>query len=779
MSLDSNGKLVGTSVLRREDQRFLTGSGCFTDDLETPDTVYAYVLRSVHAHARIKQIAVKSARTLAGVVAIYIASDLQAAGVKPIPSLNQSPPFALTNRDGSSVPLADQYPLAQDKVRYVGEPVAFVIADTVSHARDAAEAIDIEYEPLPAVIDKDAALTPGAPSVWDQLQSNQSFDWGTGDAHAVERRFEQAAHVSKIVLEYPRVVVAFMEPRAVVATPDPQTGRITFWAGTQAPHRILGLLSDVLGIPAEDLHVITPDMGGGFGARGGLYPEFILTVFGARSLGRTVRWTGERGEGFLSDSQARDQRITIELALDEQGHFLALRFRATFRHGAYVPGRSLWAVALHQAQMICGVYRIPEACFELKGVFTNTAPVSPLRGVARAEAAYGLERLVDAAARETGRDNIELRRLNLIGSHEMPWQTPVGSLYDSGDFAANLGLALEAGEVETFARRRQEAQARGVLRGLGVAVYIENTMGVPTEFAEVVAGDDASITAHMGTQNFGMGHETVFAQVLADALEVGIERISIDYGDTDQVRTGAGSHGSRSMRIGGTALVYAARAFLEKARGHAAELLEVATADLEYLGGRFTIRGTDRDTSLPEVARFVESRGDRLSAEMEHEVKVATYPNGCHLCEVEIDPETGGVQIVNHIIVADVGRTVNPMIVHGQLHGGLAQGLGHVLAEEAAYDPATGQLLSGSFMDYAIPRADDLPEFVSILNDVPTAENPLGVKGAGEGPTTGSPPAMMNAIIDALSAHGITHLDMPATSERVWRALRNAQLTVS
>lgn len=774
MTHDDKAKLVGTSVLRREDRRFLTGSGCFTDDLDAGDTLYAHVLRSVHAHAYIKGMQLDKASSLAGVIAIYTASDLRAAGVKPIPSLNQSPGFALTNQDGTALPLADQYPLAQDKVRYVGEPVAFVVAESVASARDAAQAIEIDYQMLPAVIDKDAALTNDAPLVWDQLDNNQCFDWSTGDKKAVAEVFQSAAHVSKAVLEYPRVVVAFMEPRAAVASHDVTTKRTTFWAGTQAPHRNLDLLSDLLGIPERDLHVITPDMGGGFGARGALYPEFMLTVFAARSLGRTVRWTGDRGEGFLSDSQARDQRITIELALDGEGQFLALRFRGLYRHGAYVPGRSLWAIAIHQAQMICGVYRIPKACFELKGVFTNTAPVSPLRGVGRAEAAYALERVVNAAARETHRDAVELRRLNLIAAHEMPWQTPVGSCYDSGDFSTNLALALDAAALKSFAKRRDEARARGRLRGLGVAVYIENTMGVPTEFAEVVAGRDESIIAHMGTQNFGMGHETVFAQVLADVLEIAIDRITIDYGDTDRVRTGAGSHGSRSMRIGGTTLVYAAQAFLQKARANAAELLEVSVADLAYSTGRFTIHGTDREASLTDIARFTESRGDSLSAAMEHEVKVATYPNGCHVCEVEIDPETGVVRIVNHSLVADVGNTINPMIVHGQLHGGLAQGLGHVLSEEAVYDCNTGQLLTGSYMDYAIPRADELPEFVTILNDVPTAENPLGVKGAGEGPTTGSPPAMMNAIIDALSEHGITHLDMPATPERVWRVIRDA-----
>ena len=560
-----NHKLVGTSVLRREDHRFLTGTGCFTDDLETPDTLYAYVLRSVHAHACINAIQIQSARSLPGVVAIYTASDLEAAGVGHIPSLNQSPPFAITNQDGTAVPLADQYPLAQDKVRYVGESVAFVVAESVLQARDAAEAIEVDYELLPAVIDRESALAPEAPCVWDNLDTNLSFDWATGDAEGVAEIFAAAAHISQVVVEYPRVIVAFMEPRAAVASHDETSGRTTIWAGTQAPHRILGLLSDILAIPSDELHVITPDMGGGFGARGGLYSEFPLTIFAARALGRTVRWTGERGEGFLTDSQARDQNITIELALNPQGQFLALRFRAIFRHGAYVPGRSLWAVAIHQAQMICGVYRIPKACFELKGVFTNTAPVSPLRGVARAEAAYALERVVDAAARETDCDNIELRRLNLIAAHEMPWQTPVGSRYDSGEFATNLTLALEAASLETFPERRREAKHTWCSTGSrGGGLYRKHHGGTNRSLPRWWPAKTALLPPIWARRILvwvmrRCSHKCWLMRWRSISIESPSTMVTLI-----QVRTGAGSHGSRSMRIGGTALVRAAHAFLDK-----------------------------------------------------------------------------------------------------------------------------------------------------------------------------------------------------------------------
>lgn len=767
-------RYVGAPILRREDERFLTGSGEFTDDLSSPGALYSYVLRSPYAHAYIKRIGVENAKSSPGVVAVYTADDLEKAGVKAVPSHNQTTPFALTNRDGSAVPLADQYPLARNKVRYVGEAVAFVVADSVSGARDGAERIDIDYDVLPAVTDIDAALETNAALVWEEHGSNQSFDWQAGDQEAVEHAIAAAAHVTRVEVCYPRVIIGFMEPRAVIAKFDTKTGRTTFQAGTQAPHRNLGLLSELMNIPVEQLHVVTPDMGGGFGARGALYPEFLLSVFSSRALRRTVRWTADRSEAFLTDSQARDQQLIGELALDKDGRFMALRLQAMHRHGAYVPGRSLWAIAVHQAQIMCGVYRFPAASFSMRGVFTNTAPVAPLRGVARAEAAYILERLVDAAARETGRDRIELRRRNLISADEMPWQTPMDSCYDSGDFEANLDLALAAAKVQSFADRREASQRRGRLRGQGVCVYIENTMGAANEFAEVVAEKDGQLIVHMGTQNFGMGHETVFSQVLADELGVDIKTISVDYGDTDRVRTGSGSHGSRSMRIGGAALVKAAAVFVDNAKQFATDCLEVAAADLEYSQGCFTVSGTDRSVTLAGLATFAASMGNQLSGAAEHEVSVPTYPNGCHVCEVEVDPETGSVEIMDYVMVADVGRTVNPMIVHGQLHGGLAQGLGHVLAEAAVYEPDTGQLLTGSFLDYAIPRADELPMFTTLLNDVPTKENTLGVKGAGEGPTTGSPPAMMNAILDALAERGITHIDLPATSEKIWHALRSA-----
>ena len=764
-------RAVGRSVTRREDLRFLTGSGQFTDDIEAPEALHAFVLRSPHAHAKIVAVDVNRARQNVGVVAIYLAADLEAAKVLPIPCQTQTPPFAFKNRDGSAVPLADQHALAGDKVRYVGEPVAFVVASTFAQACEAAELINVEYQPLPAVIAPKRHVDSDAPAIWDHAPSNASFDWAAGDLDAVQAAFSKAAHVTSLQLDYPRVVVAFMEPRAIVAQHDSMSKRTTIWAGTQAPHRNRDTIAELLGAPVDEFRIVTPDMGGGFGARGGLYPEYLLTVFAARTLARTVRWTGTRSESFLSDSQARDVSMQSELALDADGLFCALRVRGVFRHGAYIPGRSLWALLPHMAEMLCGAYRIPVARLELQGVFSNTAPVSPLRGVARAEANYSLERLVMAASAELDCDAVELRRKNVILSEQMPWRTPTGAHYDSGDFAGNLELALTNINAETFESRRMSAQTNGKLRGLGVGLYVENTMGAPSEFAEVVAEESGDFTVHMGTQNFGMGHETIFAQVLADELGVDHEHIYVDCGDTAIVTTGSGSHGSRSTRIGGTALVLAGRELVKLARERAAEFLEVSEADVDYADGRFAIPGTDRGVNLASLASEAHKKGQTLSAHAHHEVTGPVYPNGCHACEVEVDPETGQVQVVAHVMVADTGRAINPMLVHGQLHGGLAQGLGHAMGERADYDVDTGQLRNGSFLDYFMPRADDFPLFVTLINDVPTDDNPLGVKGAGEGPTTGSPAAMMNAVVNALSPFGITHLDLPATPERVWRAL--------
>jgi carbon-monoxide dehydrogenase large subunit len=771
---------VGQPLPRLEDRRFLTGAAHYTADLDLPGQAYAVVLRSPHAHAVIEAIDVGPARRVAGVLAVYTSADLEAAGIKAIPSLTRTPPFQLLNADGSLMADASQYPLAQDRVRYVGEPVALVVAQSQAAAQDAAERIEVDYRPLPAVIGAEAALAQDAPLLWPELSSNRSFHWQAGDRAATAARLQEAAHVVELEVDYPRQIVAFMEPRAALASYDLQSARYTLQVGAQSAHQLRTMLAKTLDVGEQAIRVIVPDVGGGFGARNILYPEFVLALFAAREIGRPVKWVALRSESFTADSQARSQRLRATLGLDADGRFLALDVAALWRHGGYLTGRSVFVIVSWMAPMVCGPYRIPLHHFTLEGVFTNTTPIAAYRGIARAELAYLLERLVDAAARQTRIDRIELRRRNLISPSEMPWRSPTGAVYPPARFERNLDIGLEAIDWAGFPDRRAASEQRGRLRGIGVAVYVENAGGVASEaaktseFAKVQVNGAGDVVLHVGTQDFGMGHATVFAQVTADALGIEPSMVRMVDGDTDLIESGFGAYGSRCARLGGGAVTQSARAVLEQGRELAAELLEAATADVEFADGHYVISGTDRRIGLFEVARAAETRGQPLVAAETFQATGPTYPSGCQLCEVEVDPLTGKVEILRYVMVADPGRVLNPLIVTGQLHGGIAQGIGQALLERVAYDPASGQLLSGSFMDFALPRADDLPPFTTAFNPVAAEDNPLGVKGIGEGPTTGSPPAVVNAVLDALSARGVTALDMPLTPERVWRALATA-----
>ena len=768
-------KLVGQSLPRVEDYRFLTGTGQYTDDLQTAEQVYCAVVRSPHAHAVIETISLDEALATFGVVGAFTAADLRDAGVGEIPSSTRTEPFRLLNRDGSEMALADQYPLAEHKVRFAGEAVAFVVANSPLIAREAAERVGVDYTVLDAITDIDAALADDSPSVWDETPDNRSFDWAAGDAQAVELAFSEAAQVTTIEVINPRLIIAFMEPRAVVASYDATEQRYLLQVGCQSAHMLRNNLAGILAVTPEQIRVVVPDTGGGFGARNVIYPEFVLCAFAARKLGRPVAWTADRAESFITDTQARGHRLSASLAMDINGRFTGIRVSSVWRHGAYIPNRNLHVLVSHFGPMICGVYSIPVSHCEVRGVFTNTAPVASLRGVARAEAAYVLERLIDAAARESDRDPIALRRSNLISADSLPYTTASGATYDTVDFAANLDTALAAANWNQFEQRRAESGARGCLRGRGLSTFVEMTGGAPTELAEITVEANGEIVAAVGTQDFGMGHTTTFAQVLADEVGVEFSRVRIEFGDSDRIRMGFGAHGSRAMRIGGGAVVQGARAMLDKARHLAAEHLEASVADIEYANGRCYIAGTDRGVELDELARFAQTRGDKLTSECEYEVSGPLYTNGCHVSEVEIDPDTGVVALLKHVIVVDVGQRINPLIVDGQMHGGLTQGIGQALFENVVYAPDTGQLISASFLDYNIPKADQCPAYITGFTNVPTLENPLGVKGAGECATTGSPPAVMNAVLDALRGSGVTHLDMPATPERVWRALQDCQ----
>ncbi len=768
---------VGQPLPRLEDEPFLTGGARYTADLALPDQAHAVVLRSPHAHAEIAGIELAAARRAQGVLGVYAAADLQAAGIGPIPSLTRTPPYRVENADGSELPEASQYPLATDRVRYVGEPVALIVAETLAAARDAAERIEVDYRVLRAVTDAEAALAAGAPRIWPELASNRSLHWQAGDPAVVAERLQAAAEVVELEVDYPRAIIAFMEPRAALASYDPAAGRYTLRAGCQSGHAIRAVLAGILGVGEPALRVIVPDVGGGFGARNMVYPEFVLALFAAKALARPVKWVAERSESFMTDAQARSQRLSGTLGLDADGRFVAIRVAASWRHGGYLASRSAFVLVHWMAPMICGPYRIPAHHFTLDGVFTNTAPISAYRGIARAEVSYLLERLVDAAARQSGIDRIELRRRNLITPEEMPWRSPTGAVYPRTDFGRNLDLGLEAIDWHGFPARRAAAEKDGRRRGIGVSVYLENAGGVPSEaakaseFAQIRVNGAGDVLLHVGTQDFGMGHATVFAQVAADALGLEPAAVKVVDGDTDLIAIGFGAYGSRCARIGGGAVVQSARAVIEQGKGLAAELMEAAAADIDFEGGHYLIRGTDRQIGLFEVARAAEARGRPLLAAETYQAQGPSYPSGCQLAEVEVDPATGKVTLLRHVMVADPGRVLNPLIVEGQLHGGIAQGVGQALLERVVYDPASGQLLSGSFLDFTLPRADDLPMLTTRFNPVVAADNPLGVKGIGEGPTTGSPPAVVNAVLDALAPDGVTALDMPLTPERVWRAL--------
>jgi carbon-monoxide dehydrogenase large subunit len=567
----------------------------------------------------------------------------------------------------------------------------------------------------------------------------------------------------------------FLEPRSAVAEFDPGAGRWTMRVGCQSAHGMRAVLAHVLGIEPARLRVIVPDTGGGFGARGGVYAEYPLLLVAARRLGRPVKWTAERTESFLSDYQARDHVLRGALALDERGRFTALRVDVDWRHGAYLTSRSVWVMVHYFPPTLGGPYRIPSAHIAMRGVFSNTTPQAAYRGIGRIEANYLTESLIEAAARATGIDRVELRARNLVGAGDLPWTTPGGAVITSGAFHENLARALELADWRGFPARRRASGAEGRLRGIGVALYVENDGSTPTEFAEVEATASGRVVVRVGTQDFGMGHETVFSQIAADELGVPLGAVDVVFGDTDQVERGAGSHGSRSARMGGGAIVGGARKLVETGRPLAARLLEAAAADIGYGGGRFTVAGTDRGVGLAEVAAFAAQQGGRLAAHTDFVTAGDAHANGCHVCEVSADPDTGRLRLERHVIVADVGRAINPLIVHGQLHGGAAQGLGQALLEHVVHAPDSGQPLTGTLMEYAIPRADDLPAPVVELNELVEPDNPLGVKGAGENATTGAPAAAMNAVRDALSGAGVAHVDMPATASHLWHALRAAR----
>ena len=770
---------IGASVKRREDQRLLTGEGRFADDFNGPGQAHAAFVRSPHAHADVLAIDAAPAKAVAGVLAVFTGHDLAADGVGGIPTLIAERGGNIRSRDGSPFAEPTWLALATDRVRHVGEPIAMVVATTPAQARDGAEAVVVRYAARPAVVDAVAALGDGAPQLHAVATRNRVYDWECGDAAATDRAFASAAHVARLTLVDNRLITCFMEPRAALAAWDAATGRYTIHASLQSVHQLAANLARILGVARDRVRCITGDVGGGFGSKIQPYPEYVALAWTARRLGRPVKWASSRSEGFVTDAQSRDHRLTGELALDEDGRITGLRVHSIQNLGAYVATGMPMSIILNMERMVSGVYAIPAIHLRLEGAFTNTVPINVYRGVGRLECVYTVERLIERAARETGRDPAAFRRANMVRA--FPYRTATGAVYDSGDYVARLDEAIEHADAEGFAARCAESAKRGKLRGLGLGPYVEGTGGVPQEFAEVRVLPTGVIEVPMGSQSQGQGHETVFAQVVAERLGVPFETVSIVQGDTDRVARGVGTFASRSMVRGGSAAVEASDAVVATGKPMAAHLLEAATADIEYRDGAFRVVGTDRSIGLFEVARAATggklpaALGTTLGAATWHENPAFAFANGCEVCELEVDPETGAVTIVAWTMVDDSGRSVNPMIVHGQQHGSVAQGIGQALIERCVYDSTTGQLLSGSLLDYAIPRADDLPSITVVSRDVPSPTNPLGVKGAGEGGTVGAPGAVINAILDALAPLGVTHIDMPATPERVWRAIQDAR----
>ncbi|MBV8119059.1 MAG: xanthine dehydrogenase family protein molybdopterin-binding subunit [Alphaproteobacteria bacterium] len=776
------GTGIGQPVRRKEDLRLLTGRGCFTDDIALPRMAHAVIVRSPHAHARLGPIDKTMALAIPGVLAILTGADYIADGLGPIPHNPglSAPPDVQARTRGIEPIATTHFPLPTDKTRYVGEPVAIVVAETTAAAKDAVEMLDIGYQPVGNVTRAGDALKPEAPLLWETAPGNLCIDIELGDEAATAAAFSRAAHVVRLETWAQRVTGVPMEPRTNVADYHPATGQYTLYTGSgRGVAKVRFDLAQILGVATEQVRVLCHDMGGNFGTRNLFYPEYALLAWAARRTGRPVKWTCERSESFLSDWQGRDLTVAAELALDADGQFLAVR-------GANLSNLGGHAVAFGPLQkglgLMSSVYRIPAAYFRGRGALSNTMPTTPYRSSGRPEAIFVVERLIDLAADRLGLDPAALRRRNLIPPASQPYSNPLGLTYDSGDYPQAMDTALALSDWDGFPARRAEAKSRGKLRGIGIANYIEITSGAPRERAEIAVLPDGKVELVIGTMASGQGHETSFAQLVSEWLGVPFDSVALVAHDTARVQVGGGSHSGRSMKLATSIIGQATDDIIDQGRKIASFLLETGEPDIEFLEGRFRVAGTDRDIGLFEAAAAAATREDLpqelrrpIAAISDQTLPVASFPYGTQVCEVEVDPETGAVDIVGYSAVDDVGRAINPMIVHGQTHGGIAQGVGQALLENCHYDPDTGQLLAASFMDYAMPRADTFPILQTALSEVPTPTNRLGVRSAGEGGTTPALAVVINAVVDALCELGVRHVEMPASPERVWRAIRAAR----
>ena len=762
---------ISQHVTRREDARLITGGGNYADDTSLDGQAYAAFLRSPVGHADIKAIDVSAAAAAPGVIAVYVGEDLKAAGVGPIPNVT---PFM--NRDGSPMLKTQRPAVAVGRVRHVGEIIAVVVAQSTALAQDAVDLIDLDVDTLPAVVDIRDAAAEGAMEIWDDIPGNICLDFQIGDEDKAKAAIDTAAHVVKLTLSTNRLMAAAMEPRSAVARFD--DGRYELVTGSQGVNAMRNMLADVIfQVPHEQMHVRTNDVGGGFGMKTQAYPEYVAILFAARASGRPVKWQGSRSEAFLADNQARDGVMNGTMAFDEDGKIQGFRVDMIAAMGGYLSSHGPAAATRNVCNCLTGCYDNPALEFQVRCYMTNNIPIGPYRGAGRPEAAYMLERMMDQAARELGIDRIELRRRNFVKPGQMPYTTSLGQVYDSGEFEAEMDKALELADWDGFPARRAESEANGKLRGIGMSCFVETAGGYLEEGAKLVFAEDGFVEARLAVQSNGQGHATSFAQVVSDLLQVPYEKVRIVEGDSFETPgTGFASVASRSMALASGAISVTSDAVIAKGMALAGHVLEAAEADIEYGDGEFRVTGTDRAIDIFELAAKAGSGEapdgvpDTLDSEEDFKSPEQTYPNGCHICEVEIDPETGVIEVLSYIAVDDCGTVINPMIVHGQVHGGVAQGLGQILGEHAVYDD-DGQLLAGSFMDYMMPRATDMPDMKLGFHSVPCTTNPVGAKGAGEAGTTGALAAGMNAIVDALSARGITELDMPATPPRVWAAL--------
>jgi aerobic carbon-monoxide dehydrogenase large subunit len=786
----ANLPYIGEAVLRKEDERFLTGVGQYTDDIQINNMVYAYFVRSPHAHAAIKSIDKAAALAAPGVVAIYDGQDVAADKIGGLPC-----GWLITSTNGEPMKEPPHPILCIGKARYVGDHVAMVIAETLEQARDAAELVDVDYDVLPAIADIRDAGKDGAPQIHDEAPANHCYKWAIGEKEGVDKAFEQAAHVTKIDLINNRLVPNAMEPRAAIGCYSRASDEYTLYVSNQNPHveRLL-LTAFVMGLPEHKVRVVAPDVGGGFGSKIYLYAEDVCVTWAAKKLNRTVKWTADRTEAFLSDAHGRDHVTHAEMAMDKDGKFLAFRVHTDANMGAYLSTFSTCIPTILYATLLAGQYTTPQVYVEVDAWFTNTAPVDAYRGAGRPEATYLLERIVSRAGWELGLSQDDIRRRNFIG--EFPYQTPVALQYDTGDFHQCLDKAMELADVAGFEARRKESESKGLLRGIGYSSYIEACGLAPSNIAgalgaraglfecgEVRVHPTGSVTVFTGSHSHGQGHETTFAQVVAARLGIPVENVDIVHGDTGRVPFGMGTYGSRSISVGGSAIMRAIDKIEAKAKKIAAHLMEASDTDVEFANGEFTVKGTDKKIPFAQVALTayvphnypLETLEPGLNETAFYDPTNFTFPAGTYICEVEINPQTGETRVDRFTAMDDFGTIINPMIVEGQVHGGLAQGIGQALMENCVYDRETAQLLTGSFMDYTMPRADDLPNFKIGHVCTPCTTNPLGTKGCGEAGAIGSPPAVMNAVLDALAPLGVKDMDMPATPHRVWQAIQQAK----